>query len=184
MTSKEILTKLGACPNAIAWIGDMTPAEGWERCERGDWMLWFAVMIGVDRKIVVRTTCACGRQSLQYVPAGEDQPRITIETTEKWCDGNATLEEVIAAADAVVEAAAWAADAVALAALAAEAAGTAGAALAAGAAEAAALAAGAVEAAWAAGAAEAASLKSSADIVRHMIPVEMILDQLEKYCHD
>ena len=41
MKVKELLEKMGACKDAIAWIGEKTVKEAWETCERGDWMLWY-----------------------------------------------------------------------------------------------------------------------------------------------
>jgi hypothetical protein len=70
----------------------------WARCERGDWMLWIAARLGVDRKLVVAAACACARLALPHVPAGEERPRIAIETAEAWCRGEATIEQVRASA--------------------------------------------------------------------------------------
>jgi len=39
----ELLEQLNACSNAIEWIEKnniRTLQEAWEKCERGDWMLW------------------------------------------------------------------------------------------------------------------------------------------------
>ena len=47
-----------ACENAIAWAGKYhSLQECWEKCERGDWLLWFADNIGIDRKILVLAAC-------------------------------------------------------------------------------------------------------------------------------
>lgn len=37
----------------------------------------------------VRVACAAARSVLHHVPAGEDRPRVAIETVEKWCVGEA-----------------------------------------------------------------------------------------------
>jgi hypothetical protein len=47
---------------------------------------------------VVRAACDCARTALRYVPGGEDRPRLAIETAEAWCRGEATEQEVCAAA--------------------------------------------------------------------------------------
>ncbi|MCK9621980.1 MAG: hypothetical protein M0R47_15780 [Methylobacter sp.] len=41
MKAKELLMKLGACIDAINWVGDRTIEDAWNECHRGDWMLWF-----------------------------------------------------------------------------------------------------------------------------------------------
>jgi len=188
----DLLTRLEACPEAAAWAETQPDlATAWNACERGDWMLWLAGRVAVKREDVVLAACACARTALVHVQAGEDRPRVAIETAERWARGEATLNEVRAAAGA-----AWAAWAAAEAARAAEAAGATRAAwaaaeaaraaeAAAGAAGAAAeAAAGAAWAAWAsAWAAEAAarsqSLAHSAALVRGIIPASAIVAAAE-----
>lgn len=142
-TNKDInlvvlLLRLGACSEAIAWAESLGPnhpadATAWEQCPRGDWMLWVAGRLGIPRATLVLGACACARQALVHIKAGEDRPRIAIETAESWArggEGAASIEEVRkarAAADAAA-AAAYAADAAADAAYAAYAAAAAAAA--------------------------------------------------------
>lgn len=84
-------------------------------------MLWFAAKT-CDPKIVGLSACACARTALKYVTAGEDRPRICIETTEAYWNGKASVEEVRKARDNAANAAAAAAAANAAAAAAADAA--------------------------------------------------------------
>jgi hypothetical protein len=103
------LIELDTCSPAVTWAAAQTTyAEAWENCERGDWLLWLAGRLEVDQKLLVKAGCACARTALQYVPKGEERPRIAIETAEAWAEGRATLSQVRAAAAA---AAAWAASA-------------------------------------------------------------------------
>ena len=78
-----------------------------------DWVLEHRA----DRRVAVWLVCAVARTALRYVPAGEDRPRLAIETAERWVRGAATKEECGGAADAA--AANAAADAAAAAAYAA-----------------------------------------------------------------
>jgi hypothetical protein len=64
----------------------------------------------VDRKVVAFAACQCAREALQFVPAGEERPRVAIETAEAWTRGEATIDEVRASADAAAYTA-YAADA-------------------------------------------------------------------------
>ena len=41
MNAKEKLHELGACGEAVDWVGDMSIEEAWEACPRGNWMLWY-----------------------------------------------------------------------------------------------------------------------------------------------
>ena len=126
-TITDVLTfarSKSACDEAMHWLKDQTDAEqAWQTCERPDWMIWYAAPRGADRKTLVRIACDCARTALRFVPAGEDRPRLCIETTERWIVGEATIEEVRtarnAAADAYAAYAAAAADAAAYAAAAA-----------------------------------------------------------------
>ena len=61
-----------------------------------------------DRRVGVWLACAVARSALWHVPAGEDRPRLAIETAERWVRGQATVGECRAAADAA-DAAAYAA---------------------------------------------------------------------------
>ena len=165
-----IMRRFKACNEAVEWAGRKSAKGAWQKCERGDWMLWIAAKAGIDRKALVLAACACAEPALKHVRAGDDRPRLAIETARAWCRGEATIKEVrkaVLAADAAADAAAYAAYAVAAYAADAYAAD------AYAAADAAAYAAyAAAYAAYAAAAVRARrlSLKQSADIVRSMIP--------------
>jgi hypothetical protein len=192
-TTKTILTELGACPEAVKWAGGKTPKKAWETCNHGDWLLWVAGKIDIDRKLIVLAACACARTALKYVPMGEERPRKTIETAEAWTRGEATIEQLRVAADAAYAAvqaafhaadAAYAADAAAYAAHAAYAAVQAAFHAADAAADAAHAAYAAAHAAYAAAytaAYTAAIRKDMADIVRKIIPFSVIKQAIADY---
>jgi len=90
---RDRLVKMGACKEVVAWVGNRDITAAWAECERADWMLWLADRV-MARKPVVLAACACARTALQYVPAGEDRPRVAIETTEAWARGEVTIAEV------------------------------------------------------------------------------------------
>ena len=111
-TTKAILTELGACHEAVKWAGRKTHKKAWETCKRGEWLLWIAGRLDVDRKLLVMAACGCARTALKYIPDGEDRPRIAIETAEAWTRGEATIDQVRSAANAAASyAASHAADA-------------------------------------------------------------------------
>ncbi len=90
----KLLDKLGACEEAREASKGDSLRRVWQRCLRGDWLLWLAVKVGVDRKLIVMAACASARTALKYVAEGEARPLKAIETAEAWCRGDATLEEV------------------------------------------------------------------------------------------
>ena len=107
MTFRERLFEMGACSEAVEWVGDKTLAEAWVTCERADWMLWLVSKIDGSYTPRIRlAACACARTSLKYVPAGEDRPRLAIECAERYARGEATKDE-LAAARAAAWDAAW-----------------------------------------------------------------------------
>lgn len=183
-----LLARLHACRAAQEWAAGKTPEQAWNECPRGDWMLWLAGMLDIDRKVLVRATCACARLALPHVPAGETRPLKALETAEAWTRGEATLEDVRAAEEAALEAAWTAWEAVDVEAWTAAAA-VAWAAACAVACAAAAAAAAAWGAAW--GAAEAAAeawaaekresaLAECADLVRRHIPFAEIAEKAKR----
>jgi len=87
MKFAEKLKSINACSQAVEWVGRRGLRTAWRDCPRGDWMLWLATRVNVDRRLVVRAACDCARLALQYVPFGEDRPRLVIEIAEAWCDG-------------------------------------------------------------------------------------------------
>lgn len=117
ITLVQLLTKLGACSEAIAWAESLGPDHladeaAWQQCPRGDWMLWVAGRLAIPRATLVLGACACARQALVHVKTGEDRPRLAIETAESWArggEGAATIEQVRQARAAAYAAAADAA---------------------------------------------------------------------------
>ena len=98
----DSLSNLDACRTAVDWARTQPDAEtAWQVCERADWMLWVAARLANDRRVVVAAACACARLSLPHVPEGELRPLRAIETAEAWCHGEATIEDVLAAAHSV-----------------------------------------------------------------------------------
>ena len=91
------LNELHACDEAIEWVESFpTLQKGWDKCERGDWMLW---LLGKQsgksgsqsRKKLVLTACKCARLALKYVPKNEKRPLKAIQTAEKWGGGDSSI---------------------------------------------------------------------------------------------
>ena len=59
MTFREQLIRLNACEEARAWVGDRDLEAAWTECPRGDWLMWLAGCVGVDRVLVVDAACDC-----------------------------------------------------------------------------------------------------------------------------
>jgi len=99
----EHLTRLGACAEGKKWIAlpenaSKTPAQLWDACHRGDWLLWLAYHQSVDLMLMTLAACDCARLALPFVPAGDDRPRLCIETAEAYTRGEATMDDMRIAA--------------------------------------------------------------------------------------
>ena len=120
-TWTDVLTAHDACREAVVWAkGYPTFQEAWDACKRADWMFWWAGRVSghresAARKQFVLCACACARTVLHHVKAGEDRPRIAIETAERWArdEGGVTLADVRKAEAASSAAAVYASSAAA-----------------------------------------------------------------------
>jgi len=156
-------------------------ARAWHQCERGDWLLRIAARIRIEHRSIVRAACDCARTALRYVPEGEDRPRIAIETTEAWCDGDVTIGQVLSADVNAGTIDVYAADDAAYAAARAASAAVHTAVNAIGAPDAAADAAEAASAAY--GVDYFKTLKHHADLVRSRIPCSAVRDVIRTKEH-
>jgi len=106
---QKLLTKLGACHEARHSANNKSLEEVWSTCERGDWLLWLAAKINIDRKLIVGICCDIAEKTLCHVPANEKRPSEVIRIARAWINGEATIEQVLSAAYAASAAAANAA---------------------------------------------------------------------------
>ena len=91
--------------NCYDYARTISYKEFWDNCPRGDWLLFFTVKEGsTPHKLIVKVACQCTRLSISYVKQGELRPLKAIETTERWIEDKATIEEVKLAADAAYSA--------------------------------------------------------------------------------
>src|SRR5262245_34769332 len=90
----KLLQSFAACDQAVAWADARDWQAAWDECDRGDWLLWIAARLGVERRTVVWAACKCARLALRHIPNGEKRPLKAIQTAEAWCKGKATIEQV------------------------------------------------------------------------------------------
>src|SRR3990172_2796305 len=100
---KELLLSFSACREAVDWYNDKDSQEAWESCNRGDWMLWIAARLEIDKKLIVLAACNCAELSLQFVPNNENRPKEAVEAARRWVID--PTEENRLAADAAADAA-------------------------------------------------------------------------------
>lgn len=99
------LRKLRACKEAVEWAdGYPSMKAAWDVCERGDWLLWYAAMVGAPRKKLVLAACDCAATALKYAGENRKVAERCLRTTRAWARGKATIEQVGAAVAAAVAA--------------------------------------------------------------------------------
>jgi len=106
----KLLLELEACEEARDWAKTQPDlSTAWANCQRPDWMLWLLARTGVAKDDSRYRLMACdfAESVLHLVPAGEDRARQAVEVARRYARGEATQEELAAAASAA-SAAAWA----------------------------------------------------------------------------
>ena len=101
MKFQDYLKSIGACQDAVDWVGDRDPQTAWAECHRPDWMLW------LDEKLNLLTdkqrrhfACDCAEAVLPIFEnqcPNDDRPRKAIEVARRFANGKATDEERAAA---------------------------------------------------------------------------------------
>ena len=112
------LKDLRACPEAIEWTikTDGTPQELWDKCERGDWLLWRIgeIISGDDESQLRRLILAKAYCSKLVVHLMKDErSQKAVKVAEQFGLGQATRAELDAACTNAAYVAADAADAAA-----------------------------------------------------------------------
>jgi hypothetical protein len=114
MTFKELLIQLNACGPAIDWAGDMTIEQVVADCHRGDWLLWLAQRVGVEKRPLTLAKALCAK-TVVHLMKNESSVK-AVDVAERYGMGEAADEELSAAAAYAAYAAADYADAAAYAA--------------------------------------------------------------------
>ena len=104
------LSSIGACTEGASWA-DSQPnyREAWDNCKRGDWMLWIAKKQSVDLKKLTLAKVECAEIVKHLMTDERSINALTV--ARKFCAGEASREELNAAAvaAAAADAAAYAA---------------------------------------------------------------------------
>lgn len=97
------IEKYRPCSEALRFrMQYQTFKEAWAECPRGDWMLWIAQRVGVDLRTLTRAKALCAL-TVRHLMKDERSVR-ACEVALKFADGEATREELAAAAYAAADA--------------------------------------------------------------------------------
>ena len=121
ISTVEQLRELKPCEKALRWLaenGITDLADAWDRCHRGDWMLWLdgALDLLTDRerrmiacRCVRKTPLINGRTVWDLLE--DERSREAVVVAERYVVGDATDEELADASSAAADASSAAADA-------------------------------------------------------------------------
>lgn len=94
-----------ACNPSIQWIEEkniQSLEEAWNACERGDWLLWMATKLKVNKRKLVLCAALCAHTVVQRMQ--DARSRDAVRVAFLWGRGKATDEQLSSARKA-----AWAA---------------------------------------------------------------------------
>ena len=106
-TFAETLRQIGACSEALAWVGQRTAADAWRECKSSEWMLWLFGHLPIEIAPQEWRLLSCDFAEAAVKYADEETAAVcegTIEVARRHALGDASDEELAAASDA-----AWAA---------------------------------------------------------------------------
>lgn len=87
------------CEEAVEFYARfLTFEEAWAACPRGDWMLWIASKLGVEKRLIVLAKARCAETILHLMV--DERSRKAVEIAIRYGEGKATEEELRAAATA------------------------------------------------------------------------------------
>lgn len=105
---KTEIEKYGPCSGAVEFRKQFnTFQEAWEACPRGDWMLWIAKKVGVDKRTLTLAKGLCADTVVHLMKDQRSRNAVTVAIA--YGNGNASEEELADAAYAAYDAAADAA---------------------------------------------------------------------------
>lgn len=95
---KNRLLELNACEEARIWGEGKTDKEAWEQCERGDWLLWWAIKEYQEIRSLTLAKARCAKLVIHLM---KDQRSIdAVKAAERFGLGEIELEELNAYSDA------------------------------------------------------------------------------------
>ena len=104
------LNQFKPCKEALAYYAEKkTFKEAWEDCERGDWMLWIALKLQVEKRVFTLTKGKCAELVIHLMK--DERSKNAVRVAIAYGEGKATDEELKTAAAAAFAAAADAYDA-------------------------------------------------------------------------
>ena len=93
----SLLRELGACSDAKKWASGRTIEEVVETCERGDWLLWLAAKIKINKRKLFLAKGYCARTIYHLMK--DERSKKAINVAILYGENKATEKELVDAAD-------------------------------------------------------------------------------------
>lgn len=104
MKKKFNIKQFGPCDDAVEWYDTMPSfEEAWQKCHRGDWMLWIAARLKVDNRKLILAKAYCAKTVYHLLESNSS--REAIVAAINYGRGLITDNELRIAADAAYAAA-------------------------------------------------------------------------------
>lgn len=106
-TTKFDISIYEPCKDAIKYYGTKKSFEqAWNDCPRGDWMLWIAARLSIDRKLLVLSAVRCAR-TVQDLMTDERSLK-ALDVAEMWATTERVTDQELKGSANAAWAAAWA----------------------------------------------------------------------------
>ena len=93
---KELLIELNACIEAREWAGDKSLDEIIDTCHRGDWLLWLARKVDIDKRKLTLAKALCANTVRHMMR--DDRSKHAVDVAIAYGNGDATEQQLTAAA--------------------------------------------------------------------------------------
>ncbi len=92
----SLLNSMRACLPAMLWVGHKSIRTAWRDCPNAEWMIWLAVMVGVDTKLIVSVASDIAKACLPLYPYGSRrQTRATFKAINEWSRGKSSNKKTL-----------------------------------------------------------------------------------------
>ena len=82
MLAVNELINLDACPESVNWSRGYSKNEAWEKCDRGDWLFWYAVKNNCDEKKLTLAKVLCANLVINLI--NDDRSIMAINAAKKY----------------------------------------------------------------------------------------------------
>lgn len=98
MNTEQILKQLHACEEAVIWANNRPINQVIAECDRGDWLLWLAQMLGVDKRKLTLAKGKCAETVIDLMQ--DERSKAAVKSAIDYGNGLINDKELAYAASA------------------------------------------------------------------------------------